>query len=185
MQKEIREIVGNEKTCTVKIELVDDNYRNLRGEIAGPPDSPYEGAKFILDVKVPEKYPFEPPTVQFVTKVWHPNICSENGRICLDILDNKWTPCMNVMTTLLSIQALLSIPEPDDPLDNYVASQFDKSQELFNQTARHWAHAYAGGPNREIELEEMVKQVKEKLCDEDYARLLLSRNNWNIESLNI
>lgn len=37
----------------------------MRGEIAGPPDTPYEGATYVLDIKIPETYPFNPP------KVWH------------------------------------------------------------------------------------------------------------------
>lgn len=40
-----------------------DDYRELRGEIAGPPDTPYEGATFQLEIKVPETYPFNPPKV--------------------------------------------------------------------------------------------------------------------------
>lgn len=45
------------------MELVGDDYRELRGEIAGPPDTPYEGATFQLEIKVPETYPFNPPKV--------------------------------------------------------------------------------------------------------------------------
>uniref|UniRef100_A0A4W5JI51 Ubiquitin conjugating enzyme E2 K n=1 Tax=Hucho hucho TaxID=62062 RepID=A0A4W5JI51_9TELE len=33
----------------------------LRGEIAGPPDTPYEGGRFQLEIKIPETYPFNPP----------------------------------------------------------------------------------------------------------------------------
>lgn len=49
--------------CSIKIELVNDSWTELRGEIAGPPDTPYEGGKFVLEIKVPETYPFNPPKV--------------------------------------------------------------------------------------------------------------------------
>lgn len=49
--------------CSIKIELVNDSWTELRGEIAGPPDTPYEGGKFQLEIKVPETYPFNPPKV--------------------------------------------------------------------------------------------------------------------------
>lgn len=51
--------------CAIRVELVDDNYTELKGEIAGPPDTPYEGGNFILEIKVPETYPFNPPKVSF------------------------------------------------------------------------------------------------------------------------
>lgn len=49
--------------CAIKIELVNDTWTDLKGEIAGPPDTPYEGGKFALEIKVPETYPFNPPKV--------------------------------------------------------------------------------------------------------------------------
>jgi len=49
--------------CHIKLELKNDSFTELRGEIAGPPDTPYEGATYILDIKIPETYPFNPPKV--------------------------------------------------------------------------------------------------------------------------
>lgn len=49
--------------CAIKVELVNDSYTELKGEIAGPPDTPYEGGVFTLEIKVPETYPFNPPKV--------------------------------------------------------------------------------------------------------------------------
>jgi len=50
--------------CHIKLELKNDSFTELRGEIIGPPDTPYEGATFILDIKIPETYPFNPPKVE-------------------------------------------------------------------------------------------------------------------------
>lgn len=72
--------------CSIHVELVGENFSELKGEIAGPPDTPYEGARFQLEIKIPETYPFNPPKVRFVTKIWHPNVSSVTGAICLDIL---------------------------------------------------------------------------------------------------
>ena len=58
--------------------------------------------------------------VRFITRIYHPNI-DKLGRICLDILKDKWSPALQIRTVLLSIQALLSAPNPDDPLANDVA----------------------------------------------------------------
>jgi len=61
-----------------------------------------------------------PPKVIFCTKIYHPNI-DNLGRICLDILKDKWSPALQIRSVLLSIQALLSSPNPDDPLNNEAA----------------------------------------------------------------
>jgi len=52
---------------------------------------------------------------------------------------------MTLRTVLLSLQALLSAAEPDDPQDAVVAKQYKEQPELFRKTARHWANTYAGG----------------------------------------
>ena len=53
--------------------------------------------------------------MRFRSKVWHPNVSSANGAIRLDILKDQWSPALTLKTALLSLQALLSSPQPDDP----------------------------------------------------------------------
>jgi len=62
--------------------------------------------------------------MKFDTKIWHPNISSQTGAICLDFLKNEWTPALTIRTALISLQALLCAPEPDDPQDAEVARQY-------------------------------------------------------------
>lgn len=50
-----------------------------------------------------EDYPNKPPKVQFVTKCFHPNVYA-NGGICLDILQNQWSPIYDIAAILTSIQ---------------------------------------------------------------------------------
>jgi len=56
--------------CHIKLDLKNDSFTDLRGEIAGPPDTPYEGATYILDIKIPETYPFNPPKVEHSVSVF-------------------------------------------------------------------------------------------------------------------
>lgn len=64
-----------------------------------------------------------PPKVRFMTKIYHPNV-DRLGRICLDILKDKWSPALQIRTVLISIQALMSAPNPDDPLNNEAAEHW-------------------------------------------------------------
>lgn len=83
--------------------------------------------------------------MKYDTKIWHPNISSESGAICLDILKNEWSPALTVRTALISLQALMSAPEPDDPQDAVVAKQYKEDPEAFAKQARYWTEIYAAG----------------------------------------
>ncbi|VTJ64323.1 Hypothetical predicted protein [Marmota monax] len=80
------------------------------------------------------------PKVHFMTKIYHPNV-DKLGRICL-ILKDKWSPALQIRTVLLWIQALLSAPNPDDPLANDVAEQWKTNQDQATETARAWTSLY-------------------------------------------
>ncbi|KAA8625232.1 Ubiquitin-protein ligase [Pyrenophora tritici-repentis] len=54
-----------------------DDLTHLRGQFLGPPDTPYEGATYFVDIKIPSEYPFRPPIMKFETKIWHPNVSSQ------------------------------------------------------------------------------------------------------------
>ncbi|KAG2642710.1 hypothetical protein PVAP13_2KG207800 [Panicum virgatum] len=79
----------------------EENMRYFNVMILGPSQSPYEGGVFKLELFLPEEYPMAPPKVRFLTKIYHPNI-DKLGRICLDILKDKWSPALQIRTVLLS-----------------------------------------------------------------------------------
>lgn len=96
------------------------------------------------DIIIPESYPFQPVKMKFITKVYHPNVSSASGAICLDILKDAWSPVLTLKSTLISLQSLLCSPEPNDPQDAEVAKHFMTSKSSFNDTARYWTQIYAG-----------------------------------------
>lgn len=112
--------------------------------IMGPSDSPFSGGIFKLEIHFPTDYPFKPPKVNFITKIYHPNI-SPQGAICLDILKKEWTPALTVSKLLLSICSLLTDPNPSDPLCPEVADIYVKNRPAYDATARMWTNKYATG----------------------------------------
>lgn len=72
--KEIRDVQRDTHGSGVSAELVGETMTHLKGRIEGPPDSPYEGGVFVIDIQVPTEYPFEPPKMKFDTRIWHPNM---------------------------------------------------------------------------------------------------------------
>ena len=110
--------------------------------IAGPVGTPYESGIFRLELFLPGEYPMIAPKVRFLTKIYHPNI-DRLGRICLDILKDKWSPALQIRTVLLSIQALLSAPNPDDPLNNEAADRWKTNEPEALKQAREWTRRFA------------------------------------------
>lgn len=120
----------------------ESNARYFHVIVTGPEDSPFEGGLFKLELFLPEDYPMSAPKVRFITKIYHPNI-DRLGRICLDILKDKWSPALQIRTVLLSIQALLSAPNPDDPLANDVAELWKINEAEAIRNAKEWTQRYA------------------------------------------
>ena len=120
----------------------EDNLRYFRVVLQGPQDTPYQGGLFSLEMFLPSEYPMVPPKVRFLTKIYHPNI-DKLGRICLDILKGKWSPALQMRTVLLSVQALLSAPNPDDPLVPSIAELYVKNRPVHDFKAREFTALYA------------------------------------------
>ncbi|KAF9063295.1 ubiquitin-conjugating enzyme/RWD-like protein [Rhodocollybia butyracea] len=136
----------NDKTSNISLELVDNSPFHLKGSFPGPEDTPYQGGHFEVDIIIPDSYPFQPVKMKFITKVYHPNVSSASGAICLDILKDAWSPVLTLKSTLISLQSLLCSPEPNDPQDAEVAKHYTTSKGSFDETARYWTQIYAGGP---------------------------------------
>jgi len=133
----------NDKTSNIKIDLIDESPFHLKGSFPGPSGTPYEGGHFEVDIVIPESYPFQPVKMKFITKVYHPNISSASGAICLDILKDAWSPVLTLKSTLISLQSLLCSPEPNDPQDAEVAKHYTTSKASFEETAAQWTRHYA------------------------------------------
>lgn len=119
------------------------NIHKWKAIIFGPPETPYEGGSFELEINFPTDYPFKPPHCRFLTKIYHPNINSEGG-ICVDILKTtSWSPALTIGKVLLSISSLMADPNPDDPLVPEIANVFKTNRPQFIQTARQWTRTFA------------------------------------------
>lgn len=71
--------------------------------IIGPAETPFEDGTFRLVMQFEEQYPNKPPLVKFISKMFHPNVYA-SGELCLDILQNRWSPTYDVAAVLTSIQ---------------------------------------------------------------------------------
>ena len=169
--------LNKDKSNAVQVKMVGDDIHHWKGIIKGPIDTCYQGGIFEIDIIIPPDYPFKPPKMKFDTKIWHPNISSVTGAICLDILKNEWTPALTIRTALISLQALMCAPVPEDPQDAVVARQYMSDINLFNQTAKQWVQEYA---NPEMNFQKKMKELMDMGFTEQQSKDALEKNEENV-----
>lgn len=85
--------------------------------------------------KIPARYPFDPPKVQCIDKIYHPNIDTDGG-VCVNVL-RPWKPTYSVQIVLFGLLFLFSHPNPDDPLNKAAADDMRKNPSTFAQNVKN------------------------------------------------
>ncbi|KAF2277883.1 ubiquitin-conjugating enzyme [Westerdykella ornata] len=137
LQKELMDLLTH-PTPGISAFPSDSNLSLWTATITGPADTPYDGLVFKLSMEFSPEYPYKAPTVLFRTPIYHPNV-DFSGRICLDILKDRWSAVISVGSVLLSLQSLLGEPNNASPLNGQAAELWDKDPAEFKRLvlARH------------------------------------------------
>ncbi len=114
---------------------LDNNVMAWQAVIFGPDDTAWEGGTFKLLLEFTEEYPNKPPAVKFLSKIFHPNVYGD-GKICLDILQNQWSPIYDIAAILTSIQSLLSDPNPQSPANSEASTLFESDKREYHRRVR-------------------------------------------------
>ena len=109
LQSELMQLMLSPTPGISAFPSADGNMLAWTATIVGPKDTPYADLSLKLSLEFPANYPYSPPVVMFRTPVYHPNI-DFSGRICLDILKEKWSASLSVQAVLLSLSSLLGEP---------------------------------------------------------------------------
>lgn len=138
--------------CSTALE--DENNKFIMiATYVGPKNTPYYGGFFRLKIIFPLDYPKNPPTINFITPIWHPNITfstDEEGKVCISQL-NEWNSSRRIIGILIAIYALLIEPYPFSALNMEAAEQlielnkkdYYKSDNEFYKKAKQYTIEYA------------------------------------------
>lgn len=143
IKKEIESLkkeIATKEIISMQILYQDPNYQNVIISFSGPIDSPYQGYWFRIKFEWTQKYPYHPPKCTLLDKIWSPYINFKTNQICLDILKDKYLPCLIIRTIVQSIISLLSENKISEDHKGFMnpeaAIQMMKNYPLFSQYAK-------------------------------------------------
>lgn len=65
----------------------------------------------MLEVTLPNYYPYKAPTIKFLSKVYHPNVNLDTGDISIDLLKSAYVPELSIENLILGICSLFDKPD--------------------------------------------------------------------------
>lgn len=137
LQKELQQCQELESSdLNLQVDLIGGNLFEWNVTFSAPNDDVYMGYRMSIHISFSKKYPFSPPNVKFINKMFHPNISSSCGNICVDILKEQWNPILKVETIVKSISSLLDDPNCNSPLNSDAASMYKRNRSGYDTMVR-------------------------------------------------
>lgn len=131
-----------------KVETINDGLNEFNVLFNGPKDSLYEGGVWKIRVELPDAYPYKSPSIGFVNKIFHPNVDELSGSVCLDVINQSWSPMFDLLNVFeVFLPQLLLYPNPSDPLNGDAASLMMKDKQQYEQKVREYCDRYARKEN--------------------------------------
>ncbi|KAG8388063.1 hypothetical protein BUALT_Bualt02G0086200 [Buddleja alternifolia] len=134
IQRQMRELQN--QSFVVEVGPILEDIYHWHTTILGPPNSPFSGGKFVLNINFQPEHPLKAPMVRFQTKIFHPNISSRSGGISMRILREYWTSSI----TMLNIEPILDEAHPDVA---DTAEMYKNDRAMYDSTAQSWTELYA------------------------------------------
>ncbi len=124
------------------------------------------GGVWRLHLDIPPTYPTAPPTAQFRTRLWHPNIDEATGAVCVETLKRDWTSTLKLRDVLVTISCLLIQPNPASALNEAAGKLATEDWDGYCRRAKLMTEIHAAVPSN---IASEVKEAQMRGEDEDEA----------------
>ncbi|URD95889.1 ubiquitin-conjugating enzyme [Musa troglodytarum] len=127
-----------------KVETVNDGIQEFFVDFHGPNESLYQGGVWRVRVELPDAYPYKSPSIGFVNKIYHPNVDEMSGSVCLDVINQTWSPMFDLVNVFeVFLPQLLLYPNPSDPLNGEAAALMMRDRPAYEQKVKEYCKKYA------------------------------------------
>ncbi|KAB5564521.1 hypothetical protein DKX38_004575 [Salix brachista] len=120
-----------------KVEMINDGMQEFYVEFNGPKESLYHGGVWKIRVELPDAYPYKSPSIGFVNKIYHPNVDEMSGSVCLDVINQNWSPMFDLVNVFeVFLPQLLLYPNASDPLNGEAAALLMRDGTAYDQRVK-------------------------------------------------
>lgn len=127
-----------------EVTLVNDNMQEFFVRFHGPEDTPFAGGVWKVHVELPDQYPYKSPSIGFMNKMFHPNVDELSGSVCLDVINQTWSPMFDMLNIFESfLPQLLRYPNPTDPLNGEAAALLMREPAAYENKVKDYVKRYA------------------------------------------
>ncbi|CAM8907376.1 unnamed protein product [Rhodiola kirilowii] len=156
-----------------KVETINDSTQEFYVHFHGPKDSPYDGGVWKIKVELPDAYPYRSPSIGFMNKIYHPNIDERSGSVCLDVINQTWSPMFDLVNIFeVFMPQLLLYPNPSDPLNGEAGALMMRNRTAYEQKVKEYCEKYAkpediGATGNEESSDDDDDEISEEEYDSD------------------
>jgi len=118
--------------------------RDFYVKFHGPKNSPYENGIWKVHVTLPQNYPYSSPSIGFCNTIYHPNVDQASGSVCLDVINQTWSPMFDLVNVFsVFLPQLLLYPNPSDPLNGEAAALLLQDKQAYTKRVQDFVTKYA------------------------------------------